>query len=490
MSAAALRRPARWTDAARAEAGALLQARSIPLAILLVLTLTLRVFDVGEELYDGVRPFSVLMFFLPLLHWRGRAGRGSLDLAMPVNAVPYELVRLACGAAGATVVLALATGMHAWSYTRAAGIVQGFPAFYPYALVAIGLGNYLLGGAIMLRAAHPGRVLLTVSIVASTVMFATGLWETYTHSTQYAPDGSRTITATTSLTLEAALLRLVLGAAAVGLSVWLGRPGGAVPRVSWRWAGRAAARRGTGTRPGAAALGVPRRPVPLATVAVRQFAVLAPRMATPVVVTALLAVWLGVREVWRGPTFLVSSSVFALFWLEGFFWPLLVWMDERGGLEWDEAQPVDRFRRRLVHAAAGLAWLQVAVHLVLAGCIGGAVVAGTLRSAGEIPGWAWPGLPIAALAVYCLGSFPAVLGDQPVGSSVVCLMILSVASGILSMSATRSPLSPVRLFAPVAWSPLESWSLAAALVWMPIFALVPIAAVRRRMSLDQRGRSP
>ena len=137
MTTATHRPPARWTAMARAESAALWRPKTTLITLGVIILATLGPF--GAE----IRNLAVLMCFFPLLHRRGRAGRGSLEQALPVQGARYDLIRVACGAAGAAFTLALTTGlnvlnMHGW-YVR----MGGYPASYPFALIAAGMAFYL-----------------------------------------------------------------------------------------------------------------------------------------------------------------------------------------------------------------------------------------------------------------------------------------------------------------------------------------------------------
>ncbi|MBW3570046.1 MAG: hypothetical protein KY467_02960 [Gemmatimonadetes bacterium] len=498
MSAAVLRRPAPWPRVARAEAAALLHSRAVPLTLLGVVLLASRPVSGGqpEWPYDQLRAVVPLMFFFPLLHWRGRAGRGSLDQAVPIGAWGHELVRVGCGALAAAFTLALAAAVHTWSLRPAFGAAGGYPASYPVVLTLTGVAYSLFGSAVMLRASRPGRVLLGTFAIGTAVMLLTGVGlERYGKLTEIAEDGSRTVTYTTSLMLAPALLWLAGGVAAVLLSVWLGRrePAAAARRLRSRASTPLA--RPARARVDARSLRTPRSPATARMVAARQFAGMAPRMAWPLAMAAALGVWSAVWEMRSGPThssFLAGSGPFIFLWIVAFFWPLLVWVEERAGRDWDAARPLDALTRRLLQAGAGLAWLQGAVHLVLIGCIGGAAAVGTVGSSRDVPGWAWPGLPLCAAALYFLGSLPALLSRRPAGWSIIGILLLAQAltlSVILLRTGiqTTPVLAPSRVFAPVASNAGGEWSLAAALLWIPIFAAMTVAAVHRRVRLDRQG---
>jgi hypothetical protein len=498
VSAAARRRPARWTGVVRAETTALLGWRAVPLTMLAVVLLTIGPFFAQwEGPFSEFRQMVLMMFFFPLLHWRGRAGRGSLDLAMPVDAVRYDLLRVACGTLLAALTLGTAAALHAWNMARLpdeAPITVHYPASYPLSLSLIGVASYLFGSAVVLRTARPGRMLLGVFIAASVAMVAMGVeLERYGREVRYAGDRSLlSVTYTTSLTLTHALAAVACGAAAVLLAVVLGRRTG---EGRWRATAPAVRPAPAPVRVNAARLRTPRSPAGAATVAAWEFAAQAPRMAWPVLAAGLYAVWLALREMGNGPTFLVDSLPFLPFWFAAFFLPVLVWSREQVAGDWDRARPADGFTQRLLQALAGLAWLQISVHLVLAGCIGGALAAGTLASLRQVPAWAWPGLPLCATALYCLGSVPAMLSRHPVRWSIIAFLVLPqvlmATVGLYAWShgmSGVSPFAPARLFAMVGFAPAGSWSGAAALVWVPVFAAVAAIAVRGRVRREREGR--
>ncbi len=494
MSAAAPRATAPWHRVARAEADALLRSRWVPALMIGIVLLTMGPFADSKGPFAEILELTLLMFFLPLLLWRGRGVRGSLDQAMPVATAAYELIRIGVGAATALVILCLATQAHVWLFISRLQPSEfaGFARGYTGALVIRGLAVYLLASAIVLRARRPGRVLLAVFVLGSLALVLLGATETTTEEVQYARDG--TVTAArygSSLTLGRALLQLAVGAAAVGLSMALGRREGGLP-VPWRRAEATMPALRT-TRVPRTALSIPRSPASIGAVAVRQFAVQAPRMTWPLLVAAGFALWYAAQGMGLAPTAgrAVSMDSFALLWFLAFFCPLLVWMDERGGRPWDEAQPADAFVRRVAHAAAGLVWLEVCVLLLLAGHAASAVAAGTPLSPAWVPGWVMPGVPLAVMALYCAGTLPAVLSGHPVRASVITSMLFFPALTAIPLVANgtfteRSALSPLHLLLP---TPMAStpWSIVTALVWLPLFVALAVLAIRRRVNLDRGG---
>jgi hypothetical protein len=493
VSAAAHRPPAPWHRVALAESAALWQPRSSLLTLGLVVLVTLGPLHGG--VWDGplseVRDLALLMFFFPLLHWRGRAMRGSLEQAMPVDGVRYDLLRMACGAAGAVFTLGLATGLNlvnmGWWYTQNGG----YPGSYPVALIAAGTAFYLLGAAIVLRAERPGRVLLAAWLpaVLAFQLSGGGSWGS---TVTYAPDGRVTSHAAyASLTLGTALLWLAAGIVAVAASAILrSRGGGRWMRMPSFASGRVPRAE---PRP-AEALERIRRPAPARVVVMRQLAVQAPRMAVPLLMAVLLAAWAGWRETGGSGTFLSGRAPLLPFVYAAFFWPVLVWMDERRG-DWDEQFPVDPFTRRLLHAAAGLVWLQAAVLIVIAGCIGGALAEGTLQSLAQVPAWALPGVPLAVVALYCVGTAWTMMSEHPVRTAVigflVTVQVLVAIDLIGKLKEGRSLLSPSRAFAPVNFmAPVEDHRTGATILWILIFAALAVFAMRRRIRRDLHRTAP
>jgi hypothetical protein len=495
VSAAALRAPAPWHRVARAEAAALLRSRWIPALLIGIVLLTMG--PLGAESkgpFGEILELTLLMFFLPLLLWRGRGVRGSLDRAMPIGTAAYELIRIGIGAAVALAVMCIATQAHVWVYISQfqGNELAGFAAGYTGALVIRGLAIYLLASAIVLRARRPGRVLLAVFVLGSLALFFLGGMETTTSRLSRAPDGTVTATFGSSLTVGKALLQLAVAAAAVSLSVWMGgREGGL--RLPWRRAGGTAPALRTASVP-RAALAIPRSPASMRAVAARQFAVQAPRMTWPLLVAAVLALRqaAGGMGLWGLEDTSLYTGSFALLTFVAFLWPALVWVDERGNCPWDEAYPAGAFGRRLLHAAAGLVWLELCVGVLLAGHLAGAAAAGTLASAAWIPAWALPGVPLSVMALYCLGTLPAVLSTRPVRGTVLYMLLLGPALGLFAfgLDGDPSPMGVERLLAPIGLG-LDAtlWSLPAALVWLPLFGALAVAAIRHRTNVDRGGRA-
>lgn len=489
MTAATLRRPARWRDAVRAEfvvlqgTFAILWFALVPLMMLQAARHAASL--TSTEPFDDPRMLAWLMFFFPLA-WRGEGGRERTDTPLPMRDVQRELIRIAFRAALAALLLGAAIGGYSWVLgwiVHTPGTIGGFPLWYPAALFLVGMGNVLLGTAVMLRAERPGRALLTAFLVGMMMLafLGTGV-ETAGHTIETRPDGGQTWTGTTSLTVGSAALYLALGLAALCASVAAGHAR-ALPRLHWF--------RCRTLTPLAAP---PRRhasrvPASLARIAARQFALLAPRMVWPMLMAALVAQrqYEAGREIQH---FATDSGPFQIWVHVSLCWPFLVWMDERRPGDWDDARPAGIFARRLLHAWAGLAWLWLTMGLVLAGRLAGFLTAGTLAPPDFLPGWIFPGVPLAVLAMYCLGSLWAVFSTHPVIHGLLAFSTLGFATLLLHPDGDLepAPLSPERVLAPLGWVDERYWSGPVAASWTFVFVLALVGVIRLRVRRDRDGR--
>ncbi|HEU4885481.1 MAG TPA: hypothetical protein VFT45_24760 [Longimicrobium sp.] len=493
MSAAARRRPARWRDAARGEMLALWDTRALHWACLIPFV------GVGSDVpFDDVRTLAWLMFFLPLALQR-EGGRGRGNVALPMSGVALDLIRVAWGTACASLLLGLCIAVHAWLVTWETGsTLAGFPVWYPAALFLVGLAQYLFGAAIMLLAERPGRVMVAAFTLGFTLCSVTGVWlETAEYREEYSGDSIIHV-ASTSLTLASSLLGAGIAVLAVVASAALGRRGGWGRRHVGllRWPARAPVAR---TRSGPALPGSPRIPASPASVVLRQLVLLAPRMGWLLLVAAAIAARRAGTELAAdagAPAFLGDQSY--AFVNAAFFWPVLVWMDERGSREWDAVYPCGTVAHRVMHAAAGMAWFWALLLLVLAADVGGAMTAGSLDTLADVPARIWLGVPACALGLYCLGTPCAVLTDRPVLASLVYAMVLPVTLFIVEVvlrlgqgvDGAPLPLSPLRALAPTGWALPEDWSAAVVVLWMPIFMTAAWGAIWLRAWWERYGRSP
>ncbi|HEX2078670.1 MAG TPA: hypothetical protein VHG08_13200 [Longimicrobium sp.] len=485
MSAAVPRRPARWPNVVRAEARALVDLRYSAAGLMFVLMLG--VGGVGNLIGD----LSVLMFFYPLVHWRGRAVRGSLDEPVPFGATAHDLVRVACGAADAALVLAAVTAIHLGLFAFEAGqrgVEAQVAPGYGATVAAHGIAAYLLGSAVVLCARRPARALPAAFVLGLLAMLqADVLLGTTSLHTRWSDGRVVRVALETRLSLSDALFRLALAAGAVGVAAWLGRnvPAIAGPRLTFARLFAGKARRAPLH---AAALAVSRRPAALETVAVRQFAVQAGRMSVPLGLAALFAAWCFWRETLGSGTFLSDGGWLMPIVFGAFFWPVLVWQDERASRDWDELHPVDTVTRRLLHAVGGLVWLQAAVLMVVAACIAGAMAEGTLQSLAQVPAWTLPGLPLGVLGLYFLGTAWAMLSRHPIRTALIGFLVTSqllVLIGILLSGGDLSLLSPSWDFTSVH---LQDPPLLETVLWTGIYAALAVAAIYFRARRELHGR--
>jgi hypothetical protein len=235
----------------------------------------------------------------------------------------------------------------------------------------------------------------------------------------------------------------------------------------------------------AAALAVPRRPARLGVVAVRQLAIQAPGMS----VMLLAAVLAAALSAWRAPRggggFLVGGGPLMALAIVAFFAPVLVWLDDdRHQGDWDGARAVDPFRRALLQALGGLLWLQAVVLVVLAGCIAGAMRTDETASLAQVPGWVLPGVPVAVLGLYCLGTFWRMISSHAVAAALIGWLVtvetLFMIDGVNEWDVIGRALGPSHAFAAVRYmAPVQEWSPEAAAIWIPLCVLLAVAAIRR-----------
>ncbi|HEX8275208.1 MAG TPA: hypothetical protein VF615_21415 [Longimicrobiaceae bacterium] len=485
---AALRAPARAGVAARHYL-ALLGRETAPGAVLLAVAVSFQA-SINRAMFEGVLTCLPLMALLPLVHWRA-AGR-DVDPALPLGGRSHRLVMVACGAAWAAAALAVPVALLMALTRQGSGAwLGGHPWWYPLPLLAAGLCFYLLGSAVWLRSAHPGRVLLVLLCLGAALKDALGLgvpaW-TVAFATREELRGVGT-----AGWIAASLAWLGAGCAAVALAAAAGgraRPGEqrAVPaHGSLAGPGTPRRRRAPGLRP---------RPASALVVLRSQAALLRHRMAWPAVI-ALLVAWTGARAEMAAPAgepvFLGGSTPFVQLAVIGFLWPLLVWMDERGpGREHEEALPVSALARRLARVAAGGAALAALCALVVAGPVAGAWIAGTLPSPAALPARTWVGVPAAVLMMYLAGSLPLLLSlERPVRRmaawwAVTFLLVLPWLWSVGLRDARLSPTAALSVFTdhPAPWA-------GALLFWLALLAAAAAGAAAAGARDDRlEGPSP
>jgi hypothetical protein len=492
MSAAAgLRAPARTGVVARHYL-ALLGRETALKGIGLVVALSLWSTMNRREMFEGMVELLPLMAFLPLFHWRG--GSRGAGTALPLGGVRHDLVRVACGTAWAAASLAVSLALLAVLARRGLGAwLGGYPWWYPLPLLAAGLAFYLLGSAVWLRTARPGRVLLVVLFLANGLWDALELGEPRWAVVYASPGELRGMAAPEWI--AAAIAWLGAGCAAFALSAAVGgrapraERGAAPSPVAGGPARRDAARRRPRPAPGR-----PPRPAPALTALRTQAALMRHRMVWPAAIAVLLA-WKGARAEIRppaggaqAPLFLHDGDAFLGLASFAFFWPLLVWMDERGpGREHAEALPVGVLTLRLARVAAGAAALGALCAVVMAGPAVGAWIAGTLHSPAAVPARVWAGVPASVLMMYLWGSLPLLLAaDRPLrrvlGWYLVTFFLVLWLWSVRLQDARLSPTAAFSVFSdhPVPWT-------AAALFWLVVLAAAAAYAAALGASNDRGG---
>jgi hypothetical protein len=463
VSAAALRPAARWTDVARAHLAA-----SAPAALLGVAAIAgatrpgTRASDVP---FAEVRDLTMLMLFLPLLHWRGRGGSRGLDQGLPMDDARQEWIRTACGALWAVLTVGTALAAHVLMDTRLRNGAVTYAPGLPVSILACALGAYLVGAAVLVRTDRPGRTLL-LALVLMAVLAAVGEPLTRslmgTHSmTEYLPRGEHVRVPGWP---RATLLPLVLGVGAVWVSGLLGRHGGALRNVRARWMPA-----GSATRPGPRTRSVPpvagpRRAAGFGAAAVSQLGGLRGRLGWAAAGVVAFYTLSYVRL-----PMAAASAVDISVSLATAFWPVLVWLEERGrGREWDESVPVGRVPLRIAHALAGAVWLMAAV------------VPGSLIHPAGLA------VPAAALGLYLAVTAGAALLDRPVLGCFVVGVGIEIASFTF---APEHPLSLAHALAPLYAPNGITWSAAAWVVWLPLLAAAAGAALYLQARRDYGGRT-
>ncbi|WP_420126310.1 hypothetical protein [Longimicrobium sp.] len=462
MTAAAVRAPARTARVARAHLAASAPTALLGVAVMIALTWsTSRGLPAGgSSAFVQVSGMTTYLLFLPLLHWRGRGGRRSLDQGLPMADARQEWIRAACGALWAALTIAAVLAFHGVAAGRIpAGRVTVHPGL-PLAVLGTGLGMYLVGTAVLIRADRPGRALLltlfllaVLGLAGAPLVRALIVWDTVMEF-----DAAGNARVSVPGWLRATLSSLATGVGAVWISILLGRHGGVLASLSGRWMGRRAP--AVPRMPAARAVPGPRRTATFGRAVARQLWVLRRRLGWTALV---LAASVTIVEL-RIPLATQTLVPFAV-GMAATFWPALVWLDQRRG-DWDEAGPIGRAQLRIAHALAGAAWLLAA-----------AVPAALLYPSGIA-------LPLAALAVYLAATGVVALLDRPV---IACFLCSLGAEIVASQAAPEHPLSLTRAFSPLHAQDGIAWSAGAALLWIPLLAFAAAAALRAQASRDGHG---
>jgi hypothetical protein len=467
VSAPALRRPARWPDAARAHLAASAPSALLGLAALVALTWPgrMNVPSARDIPFVEARDTVIWMIFLPLLHWRGRGSARALDQGLPMDDVHQEWLRTACGALWTVLTVGAMLAAHAVADANLRSGRMTYVPGLPVSILAGALGAYLVGAAVLVRSDRPGRALL-LTLLALAVLGTMG--EPLTRSlmsshslTEYLADVKHV---SVPGWLRATLLPLVLGVGAVWASGMLGRHGHVLTRVRGRWMSVGRRPRSVPrTRPARVVAG-PRHAAAFGAAVPRQFLMLRSRLGW----STLLVVGVCVAMFLRLPLAASSIVEFSV-GLAASFWPALVWLEERGRRrDWDESVPVGRLPLRLAHALAGMAWLMVA-----------AIPGALIHPAGIA-------VPAAALATYLASTAAAALLDRP----VLGCFLAAFGTGIAGFSiAPEHPLSLARALAPLDTPNGVSWSPAASLLWLTLLAAAAVAALHWQAHRDRIGRT-
>ncbi|HEX2092257.1 MAG TPA: hypothetical protein VHG28_07630 [Longimicrobiaceae bacterium] len=427
MSTPALRRPAGIRPVAREFLERLRGPHYSGALALGVLGVVLRIQSISIS-YEALTIFLGIagLLFVPAQQGIEVPTQNDWDAAMPMDRARFALARLASGTAWAVFLLAVAIGLHAvlfggFRMLSAGESVVDYPGWYPLAVFAFGLTFYLLGSAALL---HPLSTVVALSI-ATTVGIRLFRWREEIEHLD-TPE----VLAWTALPLAVACATACAAACFPARPPEPPRPakGNAPPpqrepaRALPDYAPPAPAapayvlpgnalpdravsrpvRRSTSHRPPAAL-----------TVVRAHFTLLRRRTWLPVAILAfyLLCLLLVGLSAEPGTDRTVRSFVesMALGWwcvVIALSWTVLVWLEERGAQRrWNDALPVGPAKRRVLHAAAGAAWLLLFLLVLVVATLAGAVVAGTLASPVDIPMWLWLGLPLRTLTLYLAATF-------------------------------------------------------------------------------------
>jgi hypothetical protein len=366
-------------------------------------------------------------FFLPDLQEIAPGDQPVWDAALPVEPSRYALVRLGCGVAGAAFLLAVVIALYAALFGDPA-----HPGWYPLTLFAAGLTVYLGMSAVLLARDQASSIIYVV-------VMPTLYYVTLPIPVLLLDPVEIERMAVLEVLARAALPLGLAGAAAYAAARFQARapaPAGPAPR------GSLAPRRDPAralpdwpapcpvlpapcpvlpapipNRPAPRPIrrGGPARPPSALTVFRQHFALLRRFAALPALTLLVLAlvvlVQLSTEPPWarEGQTvrYFVESAGLGEWcaWLAG-SWAVLVWLGERGARRrWNDARPVGTAKRRILHAAAGAAWLLLFLTVVVAAPLGGALAAGTLHSPADVPTSLWLGLPCRALVLYLTATF-------------------------------------------------------------------------------------
>lgn len=415
------------------------------------------------------------------------------DAAMPVNPVRYARVHLVYGLVWTAFMLTVMIVLYAALFAD-----PGHPGWFLLALFAWGLSCYLLASAAFLSSRRQGAM-----VVCSVVLG--GLYMSLVLESR-GTETFREMGALEALAWTAGPLALSAAAAYIAARFPARYPEPA------RWeAGHAPALQAAGPadryarvprqdpaptlldrpappavlpRPRLIRRGAPARPSPTRTVFRRHLALLL-RFSIVPALTLFVFAWMVLIVALAGPgqegesrTVSYFVETMALRYVCAFIalsWTVLVWLGEHGPQrEWNDTLPVGTAKRRILHLAAGSAWLIIFLAVAAAVPVGVAAVAGAPT---DVPAWLWLELPITTLTLYLAATF-VIFGLRVAWKVVffVAFFLLSPSMGLLERQATVVAEGP--------------GSNVANLLWLVLFAAVAAATVALDDWITKHGRPP
>jgi hypothetical protein len=445
------------------------------------------------------------LLFLPAVQKLGAWQQPAWDAAMPMDRAPFALVRLASGTAWAASVLAAAVGVHAVLFGIAGAPPAGggpaeYRGWYAPALLATGLTCYLLGSAVVLRAGDELRAmsclcaLFLVYCVARppvllpldpAVVEGMGAAEALARAAlPLALACAAAYAAARSPARAAAGAGPVRAAAPAAPAAPLAAPAAPPARAPRPAPARPPAHR-TGRRP--VRRGGPARAAAAAAVfrqhfeQLHRFTVLPLATLLLVAVLVLVQLAVGPDRAGEGRTvrFFVEST-----WIRGWCawlalsWTVLVWLDEWGAQRrWNDALPVDTAERRVVHAAAGAAWLLLYALALAAGPLAAAAVAWNLPSPADPAAWLWLELPLKTATLYLAACSVLFCARMALRVPVVGPVFLWVGYMFLEKHV------------PIV-ADLDGWSRAASALRLVLYAAAAAGAIALSDWVDRHDRLP
>jgi hypothetical protein len=431
------------------------------------------------------------------------------DTAMPMDPARYALIRLVCGVERAAFLLALTIVLYVSLFGD-----PGNPGWYLPTLFTWGLTIHLLVSAALLQ-----RLVYRAVAVPCVLAICGGLFLLVARKpAELEYMGVLKVLAGTALASG------VAGAAAYA-ATRLPAPAGRAPRYvrtprrdrapalperpappPVRPAERSARRAG------------PARPVATRTVFRRHLALLRRFTIVPALTVLVFAGLVlmqladGTGEAGEGRTVRYFAESMGLpWWCAGIAlsWTVLVRLGEYGAQRrWNDTLPVSTAMRRILHAAAGTAWLLVFLPCVVAVPLAAAAAAGTLASPAGIPAWLWLGLPVRTLTLYLAatlvlhGAHPAYAASSSLPEHVAVkgpfsllapLMVVAVILGHIVIPlwlVQRGAVLLEHLMLALTDAGPDGWSHAASALWLVPYGAAAAGAIVLEDALHQRARLP